>query len=287
MSYSLYVNYLVVGGNGYLGLHLVDQLLSKGHGVFVFDNKAENIRFQRNNKVNYIFGDITSEFDFNRLNSYPKFDGIFHLAAKKSVSESMINPELYDRVNIKGTQNVVRYCLANGIRNVVFTSSAATYGPCDTHIPIIETSPTNPINPYGTTKLKGEEILADAVSRDQVSAVSLRVFNIVGASNPNYFDIKGENVIPIMLRSIFLKEVFTIFGFDLDTKDGSSVRDYVNVSDVAAAHLNAMDYLHSSPSGTYVCANISSGIGTSMLDLVKGFNLLSDIKLDWLSLIHI
>ncbi len=273
--------YLVVGGSGYLGSHIVEQLIANNHQVYIFDNNSGNLKNQIIGKTTYIFGDITKESDFDQLDNHPNFDGVFHLAAKKSVSESFINPMLYENVNILGTQNLLNYCKKSQITNIVFTSSAAVYGQYDSKSPISESSSANPINPYGMTKLHGENIIETAVNSGSISGFSLRVFNIVGASKPAHFDNKGENVIPIMLRSFLLDNVFTVFGKGLDTKDGSCVRDYVNVTDVARAHVNAMEFLHHSSLRSHRIINISSGSGTSMLELIKTFNSLSDRELNW------
>jgi UDP-glucose 4-epimerase len=275
------VNYLVVGGGGYLGSHLVEQLIGKNHHVFILDNDSGNLVNRIGGSTEYIFGDITNKMHLKQLNNYPKFDGVFHLAAKKSVPESILNPTLYEKVNFLGTQNLIDYCKRNGVSNVVYTSSAAVYGQTDPTFPIHESMLTQPINPYGLTKLQGERILESASNAGAISGFSLRIFNIVGSAKPTYFDEKGENVIPIMLSSLMLKRTFTIFGKNLETKDGSCVRDYVNVSDVAKAHIDAMSYLHNCPKGSYKVANISSSTGTSMLELLDVLNNLSDVQLKW------
>jgi UDP-glucose 4-epimerase len=275
------MRYLVVGGRGYLGSHLVEQLIARSHEVYIFDNHSGNLKLQNDEKVTCIHGDLTKVADLEQLKFQPNFDGVFHLAAKKSVSESIVNPKLYEDVNILGTQNLINYCRESKIPHIVFTSSAAVYGQSDSKEPISETSPTNPMNPYGNTKLRAERVLETSSSLGNVSAFSLRVFNIVGASRPDFFDHTGENVIPIMLRSLSLNNIFTIFGKDLHTSDGTCIRDYVNVSDVASAHINAMEHLHNSLLGSYKVVNVSAGTGTSMLSLVEMFNSLSDKELRW------
>lgn len=274
------MNYLVVGGSGYLGSHLIEQLINREDKVFIFDNHSGNVKNWDDQRVTNIYGDITRYIDLDKLHNYPKIDGVFHLAAKKSVAESVVKPKLYEEVNILGTHNIVKYCVENDISKFVYTSSAAVYGQSDSDESISENNPSYPISPYGVTKLQGEKILEAASSRF-LSGVSLRIFNIVGASKTSYFDNKGENVIPIMLRSLLTKTSFTIFGKNLATKDGTCIRDYVNAADVAKAHINAMDYLNKSPSGSYQVANISSGLGTSILELVETLNSLSREKLQW------
>ena len=231
--------------------------------------------------VTIISGDITEYSDFLQLSDYPKFDGVFHLAAKKSVSDSVANPKLYEKVNVLGTQNLLDYCIQNNIANIVYTSSAAVYGQCDLNPIISETNPIEPMNPYGVTKRQGEILLEAAVNSAGISGFSLRVFNIVGASKPSLYDNKGENVIPVMLRSLLQNITFTVFGNNLDTRDGTSIRHYVHVSDVARAHVNAMECLHKSPRGNYEIANVCSGSGVSMLEPVNALNSLSDVKLTW------
>ena len=275
------MKYLVTGGSGYLGSHIVDELSNLGHQIYVIDNFSGNLKTKIANKASYFSHDIQVGFETIQELSSHEFDGLFHVAAKKSVNESVKNPLLYQNVNLSGTRNVVDFCMKANISKIVFTSSAAVYGNSDSTDLIKESNPLKPINPYGETKLQGEVIVASAVNSGAISAVSLRVFNIVGAKNPVYFDIKGENVLPVIMRSLSTDTSFTINGNDFDTYDGTCVRDYVNVQDVAKAHIAAMNYLHEQGTGIYKVVNVASGHGTSVLELVKIANSMANKTLRW------
>ena len=275
------MRYLIFGGSGYLGSHLTLQLLVAGHELVNFDNQSGHLVTVFKPNVITIQGDITSTADLSKLEKYGKFDGVFHLAAKKSVSESITHPNLYMQVNVTGTKKIIDFCIDNQIKNIVFTSSAAVYGDGVT-TKIDENSEKVPMNPYGKSKLLSEAILEDHCLKYGISSVALRSFNIVGAAKQDYYDDQGENVIPIITRSLKNKHIFRIFGGDFDTKDGTCVRDYVNVSDVASAHTSAMSYLEKQPAGMYKSINVCSGSGTSMLELVQIVNNNSKIQLDWI-----
>ena len=274
------MRYLIFGGSGYLGSHLTLQLIEKGHDLINFDNFSGHLANTFEPSVVTIHGDITSVTDMSKLDKYGKIDGVFHVAAKKSVTESLNHPDLYKHVNVTGTKNVLDFCIYNKIKNVVFTSSAAVYGNGITS-KIAEDSEKVPINPYGESKLLAEAILEEYCLKYQVSSLALRVFNIVGAKRREFYDDKGENVISIINRNLENANTFTIFGGDFDTKDGTCVRDYVNVSDVARAHILAMAYAEKLPPGIFNTINVCSGIGTSMLELIQMIVRNSSSNLAW------
>jgi UDP-glucose 4-epimerase len=276
------MRYLVFGGSGYLGSHLVEELIVQGHEIVVFDNLSGNVATNYTLPVKLVFGDISNVHDFKVLDSFENIDGAFHLAAKKSVPESLSNPHIYKEVNETGTNNVISYCIRRGINHFVFTSSAAVYGKVTDSTLIDEKFPVSPINPYGTTKLKGEINLADYCRDNELKAVSLRTFNIVGSRRKEYFDVGGDNVLPVIARALKQNSLFTLFGKSLNTVDGTSVRDYVNVQDVAKAHSLAMDYLQGQhENSSHQILNVSSGIGVSLLELISRFNYLSEKELKW------
>lgn len=144
------MKYLIVGGSGYLGAHLIQLLSQDNHDLVVFDNRFPKSNFGK--RVTSVIGDITVQGDLNKLGEFGKFDGVFHLAAKKSVPESLVKPELYDEVNRGGTENIVNFCKLIKIRNFVYTSSAAVYGEVDSKKTVKENSKLEPVNPYGTSK---------------------------------------------------------------------------------------------------------------------------------------
>jgi|694.fasta_scaffold39742_7 UDP-glucose 4-epimerase len=272
------MRFLIFGGSGYLGSHLVDVLAAENHELVVFDNSSGKVASEFGFPVHTLLGDVTNMDDFKKIQG--GFDGVFHLAAKKSVAESFTNPELYSLTNELGSNNVFNFCLGNNIKNIVFTSSAAVYGNSDSSLALAEDFPVMPINPYGVSKLNAERALSQLSSKKLINAISLRIFNIVGTGNRNYLDRFGENVLPILTRKLIEGNFFTLFGNDYRTPDGTCVRDYVNVKDVAMAHVLAMKYLMNRESHSEeLVLNISSGQGISILDLIKKLENLSGINL--------
>jgi len=263
------MRYLVTGGSGYLGSHLVYELLSEDHAVVVFDNYSGSLRTTFPPSVNQVSGSITSTEDLKKLSEQGPFDGIYHLAAKKSVHESAINPEMYWKTNVDGTRNILEFCVEQSIPNFVFTSSAAVYGALDVERLIKESDLTNPINVYGQTKQEAEKLVGEFARANQIAAIALRCFNLAGAKDVRLFDKNGENVIPIIMRCLQDKETFKIFGTNLKTSDGTCIRDYINVLDAAKAHLAAMKFLHYSIPNSVQSLNISSGVGTSVNKLIE------------------
>ena len=270
----LYVNYIVSGGAGYLGAHLVTLLIEEGHSVTVFDNLPHGSINRLAPEVGIVHVDISSEESLRQFRTSQKIDGLFHLAAKKSVSESMTNPLLYEKVNVIGTKNILDFCVNWKIENIVLTSSAAVYGSLEKLDKISESDPTDPISPYGLTKLRAEEVLSGYVNNGLIKGIALRCFNLTGARNGKMFDFQGENVIPILLRAINQKRFFQVFGSNLSTPDGTCVRDYIHVADAALAHLLAMKKLEADSSQTFHAINISSGVGVSLLELIAEFELI-------------
>ena len=275
------MHYLITGGSGYLGVHLAKILLEKGHHLTIFDTEV-NPKFTINStKIRFIEGDVTSLKSFDNLSKGIKFDGVFHIAAKKSVSESIRNPNLYYAVNYTGTRNIISYCQNQGINSLVFTSTAAVYGGTSSGKPILETSEIAPASPYGASKFEAEKLILEACATSPLSASILRVFNIIGSLQPSLLDRNGENVIPIMCKCASTGKTFTVYGNNHSTLDGTCVRDYIDVFDVALAHVKAMNLIHSSVSGKCLIFNISSGQGISMLQLIELFNSNSNQNLNW------
>jgi UDP-glucose 4-epimerase len=275
------MNYLITGGSGYLGMHLTQILLEKGHHLTIFELKSTPKLTIKNKKVSFVEGDVTNPKSFEKLSKSFQFDGVFHVAAKKSVSESIRNPDLYHEVNCTGTQNVINYCQNQGINSLVFTSSAAVYGGFTSGKPILETADLAPASPYGESKFEAEKLITAACAGSSLSASILRVFNIIGSSHPSLLDKDGENVIPIMCRCVSTGKTFTVYGNNHSTLDGTCVRDYIDVFDVAVAHASAMNLNHSSVGGECKIFNISSGQGVSMLNLINLFNSNSKRELNW------
>ncbi len=260
---------LVVGGAGYIGSHVVRCFLDNGHNVTVFDNLSTGCRENLFKEGEFIQGDI---LDIPLLQEVMAggFDGLVHLAALKSVEESMSFPEKYSVNNITGTLNLLNAASESGIRHIVFSSSAAIFGNPQ-YLPIDEDHLKNPPNYYGFTKLEIEHILQWYDRLKKIRFAALRYFNAVG------YDPEGRiagleknpaNLVPIIMEvATGKRKKLQIFGDDYDTRDGTCIRDYVHVSDLATAHLLAMEYIHKF--NTSDCFNLGSEKGTSVLEMVE------------------
>ena len=243
---------LVTGGAGYIGSHCVMALLEKGLDVVVFDNLStghiETIdTLKKYGNISFVQGDLLNQSDLDNLFNNYKIDSVIHFAAFSQVGESVKNPKKYYVNNVCGTINLLNTMIENNVKKIVFSSTAATYGE-PKYIPIDERHPQEPINPYGQTKLMIEHIMDDYDKAYGLKSVRLRYFNVAGADSKNRI---GEwhdpetHLIPNILKSTFSTgKTFEMYGDDYDTKDGTCVRDYINVEDLAQAHLLALNYLN-------------------------------------------
>ena len=243
---------LVTGGAGYIGSHCVMALLEQGHEVMIFDDLStghiETIRtLQKYGLLQFAYGDLKDFSIIDKLFKFCKFEAVIHFAAYSQVGESVINPQKYYTNNVIGTINLLNAMIENNVRKIVFSSTAATYGE-PKYIPIDEKHPQEPINPYGQTKLMIEKIMEDYDKAYGLKSVRLRYFNVAGADNLHRI---GEwhnpetHLIPNILKSTFGNgKTFEMYGNDYNTKDGTCVRDYINIEDLVKAHLLALDYLN-------------------------------------------
>lgn len=243
---------LVTGGAGYIGIHCALSLLEKGYKVIVFDNLSTGNLFaidilQNIGKENFKFiqGDL---LNFEEINSafINKIDTVIHFAAYSQVGESVLNPGKYYRNNILGSLNLLDAMQRNGIKKIVFSSTAATYGEPTTPV-ISENHPQNPINPYGQSKLTVEKIMDDYNKAYNIKSARLRYFNVAGADSKcrlGEMHNPETHLIPNILKSIFNGgKTFELYGTDYNTKDGTCVRDYINIEDLVKAHILAIEYL--------------------------------------------
>lgn len=242
---------LVTGGAGYIGSHCVMALLENNNDVVIFDNLStghiETVQtLQKYGNVEFQQGDLTNFDDINSVFKNFNIEKVVHFAAFSQVGESAVNPQKYYINNVCGTINLLRAMLENNIKKIVFSSTAATYGE-PVYIPIDEKHPQNPINPYGQSKLMIEKIMDDYNKAYGLKSVRLRYFNVAGAdlkSRIGEWHDPETHLIPNILKSTFNNgKTFQMFGDDYDTKDGTCVRDYINVEDLAQAHLLALKYL--------------------------------------------
>lgn len=243
---------LVTGGAGYIGSHCAMALLELGKDVLVFDNLStghiETIEtLSKQGNLKFIHGDLLNQNEIEKVFKNFEIDSVIHFAAFSQVGESVMDPQKYYINNVCGTINLLSAMLKNDVKRIVFSSTAATYGEPE-YIPIDEKHPQNPINPYGQTKLMIEKIMDDYDKAYGLKSVRLRYFNVAGADSNNRV---GEwhdpetHLIPNILKSTFDNgKSFKMYGTDYDTKDGTCVRDYINVEDLAQAHLLALEYLN-------------------------------------------
>lgn len=242
---------LVTGGAGYIGSHCVMALLENNNDVVIFDNLStghiETVQtLQKYGNIEFQQGDLTNFDDINSVFKNFNIEKVVHFAAFSQVGESVVNPQKYYINNVCGTINLLRAMLENNVKKIVFSSTAATYGE-PVYIPIDEKHPQNPINPYGQSKLMIEKIMDDYNKAYGLKSVRLRYFNVAGAdlkSRIGEWHDPETHLIPNILKSTFNNgKTFQMFGDDYDTKDGTCVRDYINVEDLAQAHLLALKYL--------------------------------------------
>lgn len=258
---------LVTGGAGYIGSHCVMALLEQNNDVVIFDNLStghiETVEtLKKYGPVEFQKGDLTNFDDINSVFKNYDIYKVVHFAAFSQVGESVVNPQKYYINNVCGTINLLRAMLENNVKKIVFSSTAATYGE-PVYIPIDEKHPQNPINPYGQTKLMIEKIMDDYDKAYDLKSVRLRYFNVAGADSKSRI---GEwhdpetHLIPNILKSTFNNgKTFQMFGDDYDTKDGTCVRDYINVEDLAQAHLLALKYLDNGGETNYFNLGTNDG----------------------------
>lgn len=258
---------LVTGGAGYIGSHCVLALLENGYEVVIFDNLStghiETVeKLKKYGHVDFVKGDLQNLSDIKSLFNLYKTDAVIHFAAFSQVGESVKNPQKYYMNNVCGTLNLLSAMLEAGVKKIVFSSTAATYGEPE-YIPIDEKHPQNPINPYGQTKLMIEKIMDDYDKAYGLKSVRLRYFNVAGADSQGRVGEWHEpetHLIPNILKSTFSGgQTFKMFGTDYDTKDGTCVRDYINVEDLAQAHLLALDYLNKGGETNYFNLGTNDG----------------------------
>ena len=267
---------LVVGGAGYIGSHVTQALQDAGHRPTVFDNLSTSLRTNLFPDIPFIHGDILNSAQIQQ--ALRKMDAIIHLAALKATGESMKQPEKYAVNNLTGTINLLNAAIEAGILKFIFSSSAAVYG-LPQYTPIDEKHPTNPISFYGHTKLEIEQLLHWYDRLRGLRSVSLRYFNAAG------YDMQGrvkgleqnsQNLFPIVMEAIMRKREFVpVFGQDFDTPDGTGIRDYIHVNDLADAHVRALQYLITDNKSEIF--NLGTSLGLSVMQVLQVSKYLSAV----------
>ena len=260
---------LLTGGAGYIGSHVARLLQQRGEKVVVVDDMSEGIQSRIVDAV-LVQVDLSNPQAVTLLRETFRqhdVDSVIHLAARKKVGESVERPDWYEEQNVGGMKNLLEAMKRSGVNKLVFSSSAATYGMPDVD-QVDEDFECKPINPYGQTKLDGERLAQSAAKEWGLREVSLRYFNVAGTGWPELMDTQAANLVPIVFQSLAKGLAPRVFGNDFPTPDGTCVRDYVHVLDLASAHLAALDYLNRDDHAFDVF-NVGTGTGSSVLDVIQ------------------
>lgn len=273
---------LVIGGAGYIGSHAVRQLVKDGNDVVVLDALYTGHRKAVDPKAKFYQGDILNTFLVSQILRNEKIDAVMHFAAYSLVPESVKNPLKYYENNVSGMISLLKAMKDAGTQYLIFSSSAATYG-IPKKLPITEESPTEPINPYGQTKLMMEQMMAWASKVDGIKYTALRYFNVGGASEDGSIGedhAPESHLIPNILKSAIKGDGnFTIFGDDYNTKDGTNVRDYVQVEDLIDAHILALKHLMKTNKSDVF--NLGTAHGYSNLEILESAKKVTGIDIPY------
>jgi UDP-glucose 4-epimerase len=266
---------LVVGGAGYIGSVCSELLLDEGHEVAIFDNLIEGHQHAVDPRANFIRGDLADRERIEAALSSTRFEAVMHFAAYALVPESMRDPSKYFRNNVSNGLNLLDAMLVTGVRRIIFSSTCALFGPPE-RVPIDETTPTRPINPYGESKLAFEKILRWYDQIHGLKFVALRYFNAAGATENLGEDHRPEtHLIPAVLKvALGQRANLEIYGTDYDTPDGTCIRDYIHIVDLAQAHILA---LGEAASG---CYNLGTGGGSSVREVVAACRKITGRKIE-------
>ena len=259
---------LVIGGAGYIGSHVVKEMMKAGHEVTVFDNLSSGLRCNLFPQNGFIYGSILIERDIEAAFAQG-FDAFVHLAAFKAAGESMILPEKYSINNITGTINIMNAAVKYGCKKMIFSSSAAVFGSPE-YLPIDEDHPKNPENYYGFTKLEIERFMGWYDKLKGLRYAALRYFNAAGYDPDGEIrglEQKPANLLPLVMEvAAGMKPGMKVFGTDYDTRDGTCIRDYVHVTDLARAHVMALDYITKNDKS--LALNLGTEKGTTVKEII-------------------
>ncbi|MFL6843269.1 MAG: UDP-glucose 4-epimerase GalE [Allosphingosinicella sp.] len=275
-------NVLVTGGAGYIGSHAVLALLDSGWKVTVIDNLTTGFRWAVPEAASFVEGDIADQALVARLIAEHRIGAIIHFAGSIVVPESVEDPLKYYENNTVKSRSLIESAVKGGVRHFIFSSTAATYG-IPERVPIVETSRTQPINPYGWSKLMTERMLADTAFAHPINFCALRYFNVAGADprgRSGQSTAGATHLIKVAVEAATGKrEAVSVYGTDYDTPDGTGVRDYIHVSDLAAAHVDALEKLVEDPASSHIM-NCGYGRGFSVLEVLDAVDRVTNLRIE-------
>ena len=281
---------LLTGGAGYIGSNVLLALRDSGYEILILDNfcnsSEERLKvFAKliGGNLNYVKSDIRSIKELREVFSQHEIESVIHLAGLKSVSESIENPNLYYENNVVGSKNLLNTMSEFAVNKLIFSSSATVYGNPNT-LPITEDHELKPMNNYGQTKLEVENLISEFVNNNNSQAVSLRYFNPVGSDLSNNLGefILGmpSNLMPIInLNAFGHMNEFNIYGDDYATHDGSAIRDFIHISDLAQAHVSALNFILDNDHKSYEAINVGTGVGFTVKEIISCFENVNSVKL--------
>ncbi|MFJ3199103.1 UDP-glucose 4-epimerase GalE [Streptomyces sp. NPDC086989] len=268
------MTFLITGGAGYIGSHVVRAMIAAGEGVVVYDDLSTGNEDRVPEGVPLVIGSVLDRLNLDETLRRYKITGVVHLAGKKQVGESVEKPLFYYHENVEGLQVLLGAVAEAGVRNFLFSSSASVYGMPDVEL-VTEETPCAPLSPYGETKLAGEWLVRAAGKAHGISTACLRYFNVAGAAAPELADTGVFNLVPMVFERFDKGEGARIFGDDYPTPDGTCIRDYIHVEDLAEAHVAAARKLAEwGAAGEYkdLTVNIGRGEGVSVREMAQLLN---------------
>jgi UDP-glucose 4-epimerase len=264
------MTWLLTGGSGYIGAHIIRSLHDIGVSVVVLDDMSDGVRENIPDNVPLVVANILETNRVEEALREHQIRGVIHLAAKKAAGESMERPLHYYEQNVIGTHSLLTAMARANVTNVMFSSSAAVYGEAGLEL-VNEESPTVPQSPYGESKLVSEWMIRDQARATGLAYISLRYFNVAGAGSPELGDRGAFNLIPMVLSALTSGKTPKVFGADYPTRDGSCIRDYIHVADLANAHAQAVAHLesrHGTGTQTQRVYNVGTGEGTTVFEVM-------------------